>query len=402
MAQMEAAQAKQPALQADSPYESREKGKDKLFDAYWRLDCPTSGTTVEAFWPDFSCWLPVKFLRVSRPMFVIQVPSCNEPRNPDGSFCIMWKSDNSTSVLPNDHVRKLGDTSTPEPVKKIDTGLSNLSKQSQLLMRLLRMHGCRHRFEKLKSIDIVEVDALMSAVEAELRGRPEGVNQRLQRAGQRSFADATLTALQSTQRQLKERETAENQPPPEARSDPRPSSGAFSRQALKPQQVFSYESLEEPVAEPKKEPLPETLPGAAGALPAREGPEPSGLKPGFLLDATNSTEGPAGPAPTGPMAPSEERPKFTWKRDGHEEESRSEDGPRSAGREDGGVMIPAEEEEEEEAIVYCPRQHPLRLEGAPYEMDCDRCSKEMLAGQEVWWCGLCGYNLCNECHAEQQ
>lgn len=46
-----------------------------------RLDCPTSGDVVEAFWPDFNCWLRAKFLRV----------------NGDGSFSICWKSDNSTS-----------------------------------------------------------------------------------------------------------------------------------------------------------------------------------------------------------------------------------------------------------------------------------------------------------------
>mmetsp|Transcript_42910 Transcript_42910/g.76923 ORF Transcript_42910/g.76923 Transcript_42910/m.76923 type:complete len:147 (+) Transcript_42910:49-489(+) len=56
---------------------------------------------------------------------------------------------------------------------------------------------------------------------------------------------------------------------------------------------------------------------------------------------------------------------------------------------------------EEVVNVYCPRRHVLRFEAAPYDMECDRCGSEMAGGQKIWWCGLCGYDLCEDCHAEK-
>ncbi|CAE7285304.1 unnamed protein product [Symbiodinium natans] len=77
----------------DSPWAARPQGKDKQYDAYWRLDCPSTGSPIEAFFTDFGCWLPAKFLHV----------------NPDGSFSIQWKSDGSTSASSEVECDPLGD-----------------------------------------------------------------------------------------------------------------------------------------------------------------------------------------------------------------------------------------------------------------------------------------------------
>lgn len=351
------------AAESDSPYESREKGRDKQFDAYWRLDCPTSGATVEAFWPDFGCWLPAKFLRV----------------NADGSFNIQWKSDSSTSTLPDDHVRKLGDKAVPDPVAK---RVADSSKPSASLMRLLRKSRAKWSdrdvyaaAEKLKSVDILEVDDLLLAVEAELRGEASGVNQRLQRCGLRSFAEATLKAL-LRQRERETRETreeaeeaCENQPPEEERPSKPQRHGAFSRQALKPQQVFSYEEE------------------AIKVVAAEELPGTGGLKPGFLLGESEQEERLDTPVATSEVG------GFRWKNKRSEALRSESPGPAPA------PIV--EKKESEEVVVYCPKQHALRSEGASYVMDCDRCGKEISTGEKIWWCGLCGYNLCPECHAEK-
>lgn len=350
---------------SDSPYESREKGRDKQFDAYWRLDCPTSGATVEAFWPDFGCWLPAKFLRV----------------NADGSFNIQWKSDSSTSTLPDDHVRKLGDKAVPDPIAK----RADSSKPSASLMRLLRKSRAKWSdrdvyaaAEKLKSVDILEVDDLLLAVEAELRGEASGVNQRLLRCGLRSFAEATLKALlrQHAREEEEEEEAAcENQPPEERPSKPQ-RHGAFSRQALNPQQVFSYEEA------PIKVVAAEELPGTGG------------LKAGFLLGESGQE-----PLHT-PVAPREES-GFRWKNKRFTEARSESPGLTSEIQRGPTPALIVEKNEPEEVVVYCPKQHALRLEGASYDMDCDRCGKELSTGENIWWCGLCGYNLCPECHAEK-
>lgn len=120
---------------------------------------------------------------------------------------------------------------------------------------------------------------MLLAVEAELRGEASGVNQRLQRCGLRSFAEATLKAL-LRQRERETRETreeaeeaCENQPPEEERPSKPQRHGAFSRQALKPQQVFSYEE------EAIKVVAAEELPGTGGAVGYPGGNQRSGWLP---------------------------------------------------------------------------------------------------------------------------
>eukprot|EP00435_Cladocopium_sp_Y103_P067637 s808_g30.t1 len=203
----------------------------------------------------------------------------------------------------------------------------------------------------------------------------------LQRCGLRSFAEATLKAL-LRQREREAREareeveeaSCENQPPEEERPSKPQRHGAFSRQALKPQQVFSYDD------EPIKVVAAEELPGTRG------------LKPGFLLGESEQERLDA------PVATSEAGHGFRWKSRGSEA-LRSES--LAAGQPNPALIVPLEQNEPEEVVVYCPKQHALRSEGASYDMDCDRCGKEISTGENIWWCGLCGYNLCPECHAEK-
>ncbi|CAE7256501.1 unnamed protein product [Symbiodinium natans] len=270
------------AAPEDSPWSVREKGKDKQYDAYWRLDCPTSGTTVEAFWPDFRCWLKAKFVRV----------------NADGSFCVQWKSDGTTSILKEDFVRRVGDVSKPEPAQQ-SKGLFDPEKTSPDLMRLLRLSRPKWSdrdvyaaAEKLRSIDILEVKELHAAIDAELAGNSEGVNQRLGRKGLRMFAEVSLRALRRGPRvEHVEPEAEENQPPTPQRAPTKPGKGAFSRRALQPQQVFSHEDVSDIKEETKDT---ETL---------------GGLKTGFLLGES------AEPLKAEPREVNS-RSKFTWKRGG--------------------------------------------------------------------------------------
>jgi len=227
--------------------------------------------------------------------------------------------------------------------------------------------------DKLQSIGIREADELLDAVEAELRGQANGVNQRLLQQGHRSFAEKTLKAILRQAQEV----CSENQPPEEERhsSFQRPSHGAFSRQALKTQQVFSYQ--EEATEEASKAKVAEELPGTTG------------LKAGFLLSTKEVAEA--------PEERSDAAVGFRWKREHptvQEVPPVRLESPEST----GGYK---DEVAPEEVLVYCPKQHALRWEGAPYDMDCDRCGAEISTGDAIWWCGLCGYDLCPECHAEK-
>jgi len=167
----------------NSPWVGRPEGKDKQFDAYWRLGCPSVGDAIEAFFPGFGCWRPAKFDHVT----------------PDGSFCILWKSDNTKSFLPEDSVRRLGEEKLDPADPELDGRGDGTSSE---LMRLLRLARPKWRdkdvyaaADKLRSIGIVEVAELHESIESELEGDDSGVNRRLLRSGQRTFAEATLYAL---------------------------------------------------------------------------------------------------------------------------------------------------------------------------------------------------------------
>mmetsp|Transcript_29481 Transcript_29481/g.60770 ORF Transcript_29481/g.60770 Transcript_29481/m.60770 type:complete len:376 (-) Transcript_29481:41-1168(-) len=363
----------------DSPWMARELGKDKQYDAYWRLDCPSSGATVEAFWPDFRCWLKAKFVRV----------------NADGSFCVQWKSDGTTSILSEDFVRRVGDASKKEPAQR-PQGPFDAKKSSPDLMRLLRLSRPKWSdrdvyaaAEKLRSIDILEVAELNAAVDAELKGDAEGVNQRLQKQGLRTFAEITLRAFRRGVRPERvEPEAEENLPPASQPGPHRPGKGAFSRRALQPQQVFSYD----------------TAPDADGE--AKDPETTGGLKAGFLL-----TEPKAAKTETQEVA---SRSKFVWKRGSQsnrqaEADAKQENDFREGPQAGPGPLYcePSEPApappavEQETATVFCPKGYALRKEAAPYDMECDRCGKDIMGGELIWWGGLSGYALCDDCHAEK-
>eukprot|EP00434_Breviolum_minutum_P024700 symbB.v1.2.021814.t2/scaffold1907.1/size98186/6 len=175
---------------------------------------------------------------------------------------------------------------------------------------------------------------------------------RLLQQGHRSFAEKTLKAILRQAQEV----CSENQPPEEERhsSFQRPSHGAFSRQALKAQQVFSYQ--EEATEEASKAKVAEELPGTTG------------LKAGFLLSTKEVAEA--------PEERSDAAVGFRWKREHptvQEVPPVRLESPEST----GGYK---DEVAPEEVLVYCPKQHALRWEGAPYDMDCDRCGAEISTG----------------------
>eukprot|EP00439_Symbiodinium_sp_Y106_P065551 s110_g10.t1 len=242
--------------------------------------------------------------------------------------------------------------------------------------------------EKLRSIDILEVAELNAAVDAELKGDAEGVNQRLQKQGLRTFAEITLRAFRRGVRPERvEPEAEENLPPASQPGPHRPGKGAFSRRALQPQQVFSYD----------------TAPDADGEA------KDSSLKAGFLL-----TEPKAAKTETQEVA---SRSKFVWKRGSQsnrqaEADAKQENDFREGPQAGPGPLYcepsePAPAPPAETATVFCPKGYALRKEAAPYDMEpwilreCDRCGKDIMGGELIWWGGLSGYALCDDCHAEK-
>ena len=82
-------------------------------------------------------------------------------------------------TLPNDHVRKVGDLRTPDPVRQAG------GKEKGLLMKLLRKSRPKWSDRdvyaagaKLEAIKIMQVEELLEAAEKELKGQQGGVNQR--------------------------------------------------------------------------------------------------------------------------------------------------------------------------------------------------------------------------------
>lgn len=167
----------------DSPWAARPQGQDLQYDAYWRLNCPSTGDPIEAFFPDFRCWSSAKFLSVDS----------------EGRIHIQWTSDDSISVLPEDAVRPVNSTK-PDPA--VTAGSAEPGGLNPELLKLLRLARSKWRdkdvyaaAEKLRSIGICEVTDLHDAIESQLEGDENGVNRRLQRCGLKIFAEATLYAL---------------------------------------------------------------------------------------------------------------------------------------------------------------------------------------------------------------
>jgi len=101
--------------------------------------------------------------------------------------------------LPEDSVRRLGEEKLDPADPELDGRGDGTSSE---LMRLLRLARPKWRdkdvyaaADKLRSIGIVEVAELHESIESELEGDDSGVNRRLLRSGQRTFAEATLYAL---------------------------------------------------------------------------------------------------------------------------------------------------------------------------------------------------------------
>lgn len=319
-------------------------------EAYWRLDGPTSGSGVEVYWPDFDSWLPGKFVKV----------------HADGSYCIQWKSDNRISDVPTDFVRIPGQD-CPTPASSAAKGSS--------LMKLLRVARPNWSYQdvytvsdKLKRVDILEVTDLIEAVCAEMEGQVEGVNQRLQQQNLKPFAEPTLRALLRHGEKLLASEAGEDMSTillesEQHRKPKKP--GAFSGHAATP---------EGKRAQPVKSPFCHSRAAPDVETDDDELPDLRSIDKGYTSGAYHSAEPLHTSQESAFVAPSPvvTSPETTY-------------------------VAP----EPEQATVYCGRRHPLRREAAPYDLDCDRCGQELCCGENVWWCGLCGYSLCRDCHADK-
>lgn len=352
-------------------------------EAFWRLDGASSGSSVDAYWPDFDSWLPAKLVRV----------------NVDGSYCVKWKSDNSISDVPTDFVRKPGEGKKSQRPRAAQNGKGESVGMSSgpPLMKLLRMarpnwsdQDIYTVSDKLKLIDIKEVSDLVEAVCAEMESQSDGVNRRLQKQNLKAFAEPTLRALlrhgekllaaeaESPVKDIAPRSSCETQ-----RGEPQ-RSGAFS--SIKPGAFSGY-------AKDMRKRV-ESMESQPATVHVQEVEETQ------LPDRTNG----AGPVPEQPSSP--------W----GVQERLAEETPLDIPDVEAAAMnlsqpsntqgLPVEEaacieREPEQAMAYCGRGHPLRYEDSPYDMDCDRCGREMCSGEKIWWCGLCGYDLCGDCHADQ-
>eukprot|EP00930_Biecheleria_cincta_P058234 TRINITY_DN44090_c0_g1_i2.p1 TRINITY_DN44090_c0_g1~~TRINITY_DN44090_c0_g1_i2.p1 ORF type:complete len:314 (-),score=42.31 TRINITY_DN44090_c0_g1_i2:43-984(-) len=262
----------------------------------------------------------------------------------DGSYCIQWKSDNRISDVPTDFVRI--------PGQDVYT-VSN----------------------KLKRVDIWEVTDLVEAVCAEMEGQLEGVNRRLQQQNLKPFAEPTLRALLRHGERLLAAEAGEdtNEILPESinpdphRKPRKP--GAFSgHDAVAPERKAG--PVDSPFCHSRDTPEVETDDDEPPDLRSMDKGYTSGTY--HPVESMHTSQGSAYSAPCPAVEPVHTSPEAAY------------------------VVA-----EPEQATVYCGRRHPLRREAAPYDIDCDRCGRELCCAENVWWCGLCGYCLCNDCHADK-